>query len=43
MKILAVLIACLVAGPALAASGTDPTWPCIQPKQPRLSLGQVWA
>lgn len=28
--------------PAGAASGTDPTWPCIQRKQPHLSLGQMW-
>jgi hypothetical protein len=32
----------LAAGPALAATGTDPTWPCVQRKQPHLSLGQVW-
>ncbi len=36
----------LVAGaglaPAFAESGTDPDWPCIQRKQPHLSLGQVW-
>ena len=28
--------------PANAASGTDPTWPCIQRKQPQLSIGQMW-
>lgn len=27
---------------ALAEGGTDPDWPCIQRKQPHLSLGQVW-
>ena len=36
------LILMLAAPPALAASGTDPDWPCIQRKQPHLSLGQVW-
>ncbi|AUH35287.1 hypothetical protein CUV01_07590 [Paracoccus tegillarcae] len=29
--------------PAGAAEGTDPTWPCIQRKQPHLSIGQMWA
>lgn len=29
-------------GPAWADKGTDPDWPCIQRKQPHLSLGQVW-
>ena len=38
--ILAILI--LASGAAHAASGTDPTWPCIQRKQPHLSLGQMW-
>ena len=33
----------LAAGPALAATGSDPDWPCIQRKQPHLSLGQVWS
>ena len=32
----------IAAGPAWPASGTDPDWPCIQRKQPHLSLGQVW-
>lgn len=32
----------LVAAPVWAATGTDPDWPCIQRKQPHLSLGQVW-
>ena len=32
----------LLAGPAMAASGTDPDWPCIQRLQPHLSMGQVW-
>lgn len=43
MKYILTLIIAIAAGPALAASGTDPTWPCIQRKQPHLSLGQVWA
>ncbi|MGN7867423.1 hypothetical protein [Paracoccus sp. 22332] len=32
----------LAAAPVWAATGTDPDWPCIQRKQPHLSLGQVW-
>ncbi|MBO9454028.1 hypothetical protein J7376_03760 [Paracoccus sp. R12_1] len=43
MKPVLVLILMMAAGPALSASGTDPTWPCIQRKQPHLSLGQMWA
>ena len=39
---LSLVIALLAAGPALGAAGTDPDWPCIQRKQPHLSLGQVW-
>ena len=31
-----------VAGTAWAEGGNDPDWPCIQRKQPHLSLGQVW-
>ena len=27
---------------ALAGGSGDPTWPCIQPKQPHLSIGQLW-
>lgn len=30
-------------GPVAAAEGTDPSWPCIQRKQPHLSIGQMWA
>lgn len=37
-----VALGLILAGPAWAASGTDPEWPCIQRKQPHLSLGQVW-
>lgn len=36
------LVLCLAAGSAQAATGTDPDWPCIQRKQPHLSLGQMW-
>ena len=32
----------IAAGPAWPAAGIDPDWPCIQRKQPHLSLGQVW-
>ena len=28
--------------PAHAASFDDPTWPCVQRKVPRLSIGQMW-
>ena len=31
------------AGPAFAAGPPDPDWPCIQRRQPSLSLAQVWA
>lgn len=30
------------AGAAHAESSVDPDWPCIQRKQPHLSLGQMW-
>lgn len=36
------LALCLTAGAAQAASSTDPDWPCVQRKQPHLSLGQMW-
>ena len=36
-----VLIAMLAASPVAAFQPT-PDWPCIQPMQPHLSLGQVW-
>ncbi len=42
MKRILTLIAVLAAAPALAAQGTDPSWPCIQRKQPHLSMGQLW-
>ncbi|WCR10949.1 hypothetical protein JHW45_00535 [Paracoccus stylophorae] len=43
MRPILALIAALAAGPALAAGGTDPEWPCVQVLQPHLSLGQIWA
>ena len=42
MKQLVALVLIVAAGPAWSAAGTDPEWPCIQRKQPHLSLGQVW-
>ena len=33
----------LLAGTAQAETGADPDWPCIQRKQPHLSLGQMWS
>lgn len=33
----------LAAGTALASGPPDPDWPCIQRRQPSLSLAQVWA
>lgn len=42
MKQLVALVLMVAAGPAWSAAGTDPEWPCIQRKQPHLSLGQVW-
>lgn len=38
----ALLISLAVAAPALAAGPPDPDWPCIQRRQPQLSLAQVW-
>lgn len=38
------LLALAVAAPALAdGPPVDPDWPCVQRKQPHLSLAQVWA
>ncbi|MBK4218211.1 hypothetical protein JJJ17_19965 [Paracoccus caeni] len=37
------LLICLLAGPVLAAGTPDPDWPCIQRRQPQLSVAQVWA
>lgn len=43
MRYFLTLILAMMAGPGLAASGADPDWPCIQRKQPHLSLGQLWS
>lgn len=40
---LTLALAILTTGPAFGAVGTDPDWPCIQRKQPHLSMGQVWS
>jgi hypothetical protein len=39
----ALLLSLLVAAPAFGAGPPDPDWPCIQRRQPSLSLAQVWA
>lgn len=42
-KILIVPLTCLgLAGPGFAADYSDPTWPCVQRKVERLSLGLMW-
>ncbi len=33
----------LLAGAAQAQDHADPDWPCVQRKQPHLSLGQMWS
>lgn len=38
----AALMLCLAA-PAYAAGPVDPDWPCVQRRQPQLSVAQVWA
>jgi len=40
--IAATLLALAVAAPAFAAGPVDPDWPCIQRRQPHLSIAQVW-
>ncbi|KRW97145.1 hypothetical protein [Paracoccus sp. MKU1] len=37
-----VLALCLAATAVQAETGSDPDWPCVQRKQPHLSLGQMW-
>lgn len=39
---MAAVLAAASVGAAHAAAGVDPDWPCIQRKQPNLSLGQIW-
>ncbi|MCR9147854.1 MAG: hypothetical protein NXH74_11725 [Rhodobacteraceae bacterium] len=42
-NILIVPLTCLgLAGPGFAADYSDPTWPCVQRKVERLSLGLMW-
>lgn len=36
------LILALAAAPGFAAGPPDPDWPCVQRRQPSLSLAQVW-
>lgn len=43
MILRSLLLAALLPLPALAAGEVNPDWPCIQRRQPQLSLGQVWA
>ena len=43
MRLHLVLLLLLLPGAAIAEMVTDPDWPCIQRKQPQLSLAQVWA
>ncbi|MDT1062702.1 hypothetical protein RM190_12560 [Paracoccus sp. CPCC 101403] len=43
MKYLVLALALAAAGAAHAESSTDPDWPCVQRKQPHLSLGQMWS
>ncbi|MEF9601035.1 hypothetical protein O4J55_01415 [Paracoccus sp. PXZ] len=38
-----VLALCLAATAVQAETGSDPDWPCVQRKQPHLSLGQMWS
>ncbi len=36
------MLGLVVAAPALAAGPPDPDWPCVQRRQPELSIAQVW-
>jgi hypothetical protein len=38
----AAILGLIVAAPAFAAGPPDPDWPCIQRRQPHLSIAQVW-
>jgi hypothetical protein len=38
----AFFLALLAAAPAFAAGPPDPDWPCVQRRQPHLSIAQVW-
>lgn len=37
------LLLLVLAAPAYAAGPVDPDWPCVQRRQPQLSVAQVWA
>lgn len=41
--VLSALVLSIAAGPALAEVVPDPDWPCVQRRQPQLSVAQVWA
>jgi hypothetical protein len=41
--VMAVSIACALAGGARSEGSGEPGWPCIQRKQPHLSVGQLWS
>ncbi len=43
LSLLLTLLVAAMAVPTQAADFSDPTWPCIQRKVPRLSIGQMWA
>lgn len=43
MNLRLILLLSLLPGLAVAAGPPDPDWPCIQRRQPQLSLAQVWA
>lgn len=42
MKSVFVAVLMLLPTAVMAGGSGDPTWPCIQPKQPHLSIGQLW-
>lgn len=42
LAVLAIVIFPTFAGLATAADQSDPDWPCVQRKVPRLSAGQMW-
>ena len=42
-QVLACVCVVMLAGPAAAEGSGDPGWPCIQRKQPHLSVGQLWS
>lgn len=42
-RIFAGLVILALSGPAVAESSGEPGWPCIQRKQPQLSVGQLWS